>query len=501
MSTRCARIGRLVIAAAVLCPFQPLRAADQTEDRMRQLELMVHELSRQVKEKDQRLTELETKVRQFQAPQQLAEQKAAASRDALEAMLKDIDSKKPAEAAKPSISIGGANLRLMDISLDVLFAFGSSSATDAQLKTLQGGAHDPNRRGFSFNQAELSMMGAIDPYLYGEMHLIFATDPDANETIAELEEAFLTTQTLPLGLQIKAGYYFTEFGRINATHPHAWAWIDQPVINSRLFGGDGQRQTGARLGWLAPLPWFSELYVGVQNANGETMPSFQGTDQTLIAGRPRDRGDVRTAGDFVYSMRWVNSFELTDELTLTAGGSGLYGANATGGQGATWIYGGDLLLKWKPAHNNRGWPFVAWQSEIMRRDYQADGATSFGPDGAEGGGDDAILPREQMHDWGFYTQVLYGFSPGWAAGARYEYAGGGGASFDPETFAFIDRNDDGSRDDRHRVSPLIIWQPSEFSRLRLQYNYDNTGFLEGREAHSVWLSVEFLLGAHPAHNY
>ena len=48
----------------------------------------------------------------------------------------------------------------------------------------------------------------------------------------ELEEAFFTTTALPYDLQLKGGYFLTEFGIINPTHPHSWDWMDQPVINT-----------------------------------------------------------------------------------------------------------------------------------------------------------------------------------------------------------------------------------------------------------------------------
>jgi len=80
-------------------------------------------------------------------------------------------------------------------------------------------------------------------------------------------EAYLTTTSLPWDLQVKAEHFFTEFGRNNPLHPHAWAWIDQPLINTRLLGGDGSRAPGARLSWLLPTPWYSEVYFGAQNAN------------------------------------------------------------------------------------------------------------------------------------------------------------------------------------------------------------------------------------------
>ena len=49
--------------------------------------------------------------------------------------------------------------------------------------------------------------------------------------------------------------------------------------------------------------------------------------------------------------------------------------------------------------------------------------------------------------------------------------------------------------------PLAVYQPTEYSRLRLQYNYDHAQHLSSNEAHSVWFGVEFIFGAHAAHSY
>ncbi len=167
--------------------------------------------------------------------------------------------------------VGGATLRLMDISLDVMTTAGTSTERDESIEVLQGDGHDPKRRGFTLNQVELGFQGAVDPYLTGQAYIVFT------EEGAELEEAYFKTSSLPYDLQLKGGYFLTEFGIINQTHPHAWEWIDQPIINSRLLGGDGTRGPGARLSWLTPLPWFSEVLLGMQNADSESMVSFLGT--------------------------------------------------------------------------------------------------------------------------------------------------------------------------------------------------------------------------------
>lgn len=387
----------------------------------------------------------------------------------------------------------GSRLRLIDISLDALFAAGASTEDDESLQTLQGGGHDPRKRGFTVQNIELSLLGAVDPYLSGESHIIFFLDPLSGETMLELEEVFLTTQSLPHGLQLEAGHFFTEFGRLNPRHPHQWHWQDQPVINTRLFGPDGMRGPGFRLGWLTPLPWFSELHLGAQNANGETMASFLANDEFFeerpIGGRPFVHRGVKTLQDLVYLARLDNSWDLTSELTAKLGLSGLYGPNTTGPEAETFIYGADLLLKWRPATNERGWPFLVWESEVMKRDYEA---AAFFDDSDPANPID--LAGTTLRDWGLYTQLLYGFQPGWAAGMRYEYATGSAESVEG-------RGNDPFRNNRQRISPLLLWHPSEFSRLRLQYNYDRADHLVDEEAHSVWMGVEFMYGAHPGHSY
>ena len=374
-------------------------------------------------------------------------------------------------------------MRLIDISLDVLAAAGASTERDGSIEVLQGGEHDPKRRGFTFQQGEIGLQGAVDPYLTSEAYLV------VNEERVELEEAFLKTTSLPLGLQLKGGYYLTEFGIINPTHPHAWEWLDQPIVNTRFFGGEGTRATGARLSWLMPTSWFSELYLGVQNAGSETEVSFLGLREgfsTTVGGRPVVDRDVRDLGDMLYSARWENSFDLGSHVTAKLGFSGAVGPNNTGPEGSTKIYGSDLKVKWRPGSDARGWPFLIWQSEIMKRDYEAD--HFFLDDGV----DVIDLPSEKLRDWGFYTQLLYGFHPGWAVGLRYEFTGGSGES----VREFGSRNQDPFRDDRHRVSPLLAWYITEFSRLRLQYNYDRADHLVD-DGHTVWLGVEFLIGSHP----
>jgi len=379
------------------------------------------------------------------------------------------------------ISIGGGGKNYMNISFDGLFALAGSSARD--LDHIEVGDHDPQQRGFNARNIELAFDGAVDPYFEGFANIVFKLNND-NETEVEVEEAFLQTTSLPFNLQLKAGQFFAAFGRINPTHPHTWDFADAPIVHGRLLGPDGLRGVGAQISWIVPVPWYSQLILGVQNGRGGTGYSFRnpGDDGMFFDRRTTDR-ELRGLQDFVWIPRWENSVDLSPTQVVLAGVSGAFGSNETGANSRTQIYGGDFLYKWKSANAEGGFPFVKWQTEFMYRRFEA------------GRGVNESFPvAETFHDWGLYSQVLWGFKKGWVAGIRGDY-------LDMEDSKFTD---DFERQSRSRISANLTWYPTEFSKIRLQYNHDflaENFFLSDRDVDSVFLQFEFILGAHGAHKF
>jgi hypothetical protein len=391
-----------------------------------------------------------------------------------------VASEKPSVPWSPSqpISLVSGSRGYLNISFDALVDFGWS--TNPDVTVLERGDHDPLQRGFTVPNEEIFFDGAVDPYFKGVADIVFKLNED-NETDVELEEVYLTTTALPWNLQAKGGQFFSEFGRLNQQHPHAWDFVDQPLVIGRMFGPEGLRNPGARLSWLVPTPFYSELYAAVQNSNGATAFSFRNDEDTLFGRPPVDRS-VRGAGDLLYVPRYVASFDPTDSQTIVAGVSGAFGPNASGDDTRTQIYGGDLYWKWKPPWQSGGFPFVGWQTEVLGRRYEAGASMAAGHP-------NIFLPRETLYDWGAYSQIVYGFTQRWVAGLRGDWVSGDSGAFDP----------DENRSDRFRVSPDITFYPTEFSKLRLQYNYDH-GQIHGDDS-SVWMQVEFLLGSHAAHKF
>jgi TolA-binding protein len=378
------------------------------------------------------------------------------------------------------ITIGGGKA-YMNISLDGLFALAYSSAAD--LDHIEVGDHDPQQRGFNARNIELAFDGAVDPYFEGFANIVFKLDND-NQTEVEVEEAFMQTTSLPFNLQLKAGQFFAAFGRLNPTHPHTWDFADTPLVNGLFLGPDGLRGVGAQGSWTLPLPWYSQLIFASQNGRGSTGFSFRNPgDDGMFFDRITTDREARGLQDFVWIPRFENSFNLSETQTVLAGVSGAFGSNETGANSRTQIYGADLLYKWKSSHAEGGFPFVKWQTEFMYRRFQAGH-----------GADDSFPVAETFHDWGLYSQVMWGFKKGWVAGIRGDYVHMQDSMF----------TDDLDRQSRWRLSANLTWYPTEFSKIRLQYNQDfleENFFLSAREVESIFLQWEFILGAHGAHKF
>jgi len=475
-------------AAMLMGQAQETNEVEQLRKQLRELqenfERVQREQRQQIEALTKRLDDL-TRQQAAEAEKKKLEQELAAKLGAEQAPT-------PAQPAAPApttsawsptapITIARAGSAYMNISFDALLDAGWSTASDPS-RYLELGDHDPISRGFSMRNAEIALDGAVDPYFKGFGNIVLKLDHN-NETSIELEETYLQTTALPANLQVKAGQFFAAFGRQNAQHPHQWAFVDDPVILVRTLGPEGLRNLRAQVPWLAPTPFYTEAFLGIFNGQGSTAFSFRNPgDPFLGVDRVHGRATVDQTlegfGGLLYVPRVSSSFDLTPQQTLVVGASAAFGPNETGSGQRTEIYGVDLYWKWKPANAHAGFPFLSWQTEALYQSFEAGADPGLG------------LPAETLEDWGFYSQLLWGFKTRWVAGLRGEYANGSKGAFDPF---------DVYRGERTRVSPDLTFYPSEFSKIRLQYNYDH-GALFGTE-HSVWLQVEFLLGAHGAHKF
>jgi hypothetical protein len=236
-------------------------------------------------------------------------------------------------SASPAPATGAASAAASNLNPDLAVITDLALAAFSNEAPLQTGGHDPRKNGFNLQQLELSIRKAVDPYFRFDGNIVFS------QFGVEIEEAYATTLALPASLQLRAGQFLTRVGRLNATHPHAWDFVDQPFVIGRLFGAEGNRGLGLELSYLTPLPWYVELVGSLTDAAGEaTARSFHGA-QDLGVFSPLDLQATLAAKQF---------FPLSDDLSLAWGLTAALGPNATGHRNRTDIYGSDLYLKYRP---------------------------------------------------------------------------------------------------------------------------------------------------------
>ena len=479
----------LVLALTADATSVRAQATNQVEQLQQQLRQMQEDFERIQREQNAQIAALTQKLDEL-AKQQSAETEKKKPEEQLAGEPAPAQTNAPPPAFTKSwsptapLTVARAGSAYMNMSFDAMMVAGGSTVSDPSAQ-LQLGDHDPIKNGLSLRNAEIALDGAVDPYLKGFANIVLKLDKN-NQTEIELEEAYAQSTSLPANLQVKAGQFFAAFGRQNAQHPHQWAFVDAPIILTRAFGPDGLRNIGAQGSWLLPLPFYTELFLGVFDGQGSTMFGFRnpGDPDALgvnrFHGRPILNRGLRGPQDLIWTPRIASSFDLTDQQTLVVGASAAFGPNDTGADTGTQIYGVDLYWKWKASDAHEGFPFVSWQTEALYEIYEAGAdATAATP-----------LPAETLCDWGAYSQVLWGFKPRWVAGLRGEYADGNRGAFDAS---------DVFRGERERVSPALTFYPSEFCKIRLQYNYDRGA--QFGNAHSIWLQLEFMLGAHGAHKF
>jgi len=344
----------------------------------------------------------------------------------------------------------GAAIQSMNPDMAVTMNF--ALAWFSEKENLQMGGHDPTRMGFNFQQLEMSISASVDHFFRFDANLVFSLAG------VEIEEAYATTLALPYSLQVRAGQFLTRLGRINATHPHAWDFVDQPIVIGKFFGSESNRGLGVELSWLAPLPWYTEL-IGSAH-----MPTGNATNRSYLA----NSSDILGAQDFVYTLALKQFFSLHDTVGMLWGLSTQFGPNDTGHGNRTDIYATDLFIKYSPESATEA--FVALQAEAMFRLRQ--------------------VPNDLLFDHAGYAQLIWQINRNWATGIRGEWASGvNGDPLDPMWTR-----------ERARIAAQGTWSLTHFSRLRAQASVDIPRWLD-KPIYALMLGFEVAVGTHPTHNY
>lgn len=335
---------------------------------------------------------------------------------------------------------------------------------------------DFSKNGFNINYGELALNSTVDPYFDLSAVLPFTLGG------VEVEEVFITSRALPFGFQLKMGKFRSNWGRLNIQHEHAWDFVDAPLLYTLFFGAEQLNETGLQLNWIAPLDTY--FLVGTELLQGTNQVSF-GTDGfTLGKASISENNLPNLAVGYLKT-----SFDI-DDLTLLGGLSIAYGGtkkneitedlkNSFAFDGNTKIYGTDLTLK----YFINSYSYLALQSEFM---YKNANLTKFYSDSPSN--------TFNQNQSGLYSQLVYKFNETWKTGLRYDLM------LQNEIFEKNLKTE--TQSNLAKYSAMIECTPTEFSRIRLQYNHDRTKFGDTLQpVNEIFLQLNMAIGAHGAHSF
>ena len=349
--------------------------------------------------------------------------------------------------------------------------------------------------GFDVNQrsVELNIAAAVDPFAKGYAVINASADPITGEAVADVEEAAIQTTSLPCNLELKAGRFFGEFGRLGYIHDHELPFVNRPLVLDQYIGGESQTD-GAQLNWLVPVEHYVSITAGVGNHFGDS-PTLVATGANSLT-----NGEYRPIGGLVYFGRGSTSFDLTPDLSLEPGISCLINPHALDRNGVIALPNGtpetlpqypgstlterertlegvDLTLSWKPLQSNQ-FKSIIWGTEVLRSD------SSFDIMPTTGG---AVFSPfiQSVESYGMYSYLTYKWSREWSAGFLFECMEDSWNNAD-KTVAY---------------SPYITWATSHWNQLRLQYTHTDHNAASGlRPDDAVYLQWAWIIGAH-AHGW
>jgi hypothetical protein len=336
-------------------------------------------------------------------------------------------------------------------------------------------------RGFNLRETEFALSGAVEPYF--DVWTTVELSVDA----VEAEEVYVQTRKLLPGLQLRAGRFLSGVGYINRQHPHQWDFVDQALVYDAIFGGH-LADTGLQVTWMPHAPGYALMgFEALQGTNGrisgqeaERFPDYfeRTPGPRLFTGflkagpTPGRTRTVQGGASFGYSRSHQEAIVLRDMLE-------------EGLSGSAWFAGTDWVWRHDSGRALGRGDFTV-QGEYL---YRKENLSRVAIDGVKiRGGSPHVFVQD-----GFYAQWVYGIAPRWTVAGRVDVIGltnrfealGGAIDFHGSA----------------RYSAAIAFNPTESSRLRVQYNAGDF-WRQGRtRLNQVFVQFQMSLGVHGARTF
>ena len=456
---------RMLIAVVTILFSTPLFAQQSSTSAAQASTQDTAALEQRIKDLEERLIALEGQVRMLKSgqaqpaaapqPQPAGAQPAETAAQAPPQIAAPAPTPAPAETQAGIATTGGqlpiyggasAASKALNPDISVIGDFvgaagGNSAPSSATLQPFPS---------LQMHESEVGFQAIIDPYARGDFFISFG------EEGVNLEEGYITFTALPAGVVAKVGKMRSVFGKVNLMHNHVLPWIDRPIVNTNLVGGeDGIDDAGVSIERILPAPKGIFLEATGQVFRGDSADVFKASQKS----------DVST----VAHLRGYK--DITESTNLDIGLSYARGHNDAGTNLVTplsstdfltQLYGVDATLRWKPLRRSIYHSFVGRSEFIWSQRQQ---------------------PLREQRAFGFYSSADYQMKRRWFLGGRYDWS-------DRSRFANV--TDKGG-------SVVLTYWPSEFSQIRGQYRFTN--YAENIKANELLMQVIFSLGAHGAHPF
>ncbi|MBN2309877.1 MAG: hypothetical protein JXR94_12960 [Candidatus Hydrogenedentes bacterium] len=461
-----------------LCAAQDGGDVEALEEQVRQLQQQLDEMRAQHAAEIQALTD---KVNALAGAMSATAPAAEAPQDelaALRALAEAEAGQAPVEEAEPEdvlFKAGGLSLQALNPEISV---------TGDMIATYRHQRADTDSWRADFRGLGLHFESYLDPYTR------FKAAVSVNEDEAKLGEAYMTRFGIFDNLNLTLGKFRQQFGVVNRWHKHGLDQVDFPLALRRIFGNGGLNQTGLSLEWNLPPLGAASQELTFQLTNGE--------NERLFGDNSWDTPAIL--------LHYKNFRDLTENTYLEFGATSLLGWNDEwnvhkeqyeGGQSydlwltehdrlPSWVFGGDLSLRWEPTDRMR-YRNLEWRTEAYLLDRKI--RDPFTHEG------------DHVVAWGAYSYLQAKLSRTWEAGLRLDYyqpdykpyAGLAPVSLTP--LAYPER---GAY--RWQAGPYVTWHQSPFVRYRLEYNHEDGHGMEDAEDR-ILLQMIFAAGPHKHERY
>ena len=392
----------------------PLGAQTSTQPTAGELNDTLKELKNQFEQMksdyEMRIAELERKLIQFSA----SESSAPSSSAPQDATL--TGGERTLQALNPEISVTG----------DATARFSDNSGS-------------PGFNRLNFDGFELAIQHPLDSFSQARFSLI--REEEEGHAEFDIEEGYISWESLPGNLGLKVGRFHTNFGKLNLFHKHALPWADRDLPTLTLFGEEGLRGNGISLTWLPPkLPIGHSNEVSFEVINNSTDLAFSG----------------KGFGDPLYVGSLQSYYDLTENAYFEWGLSGATSHWDLDEQNRSTVWGLDFSYRWEPLQPAR-YRSLELASELF---YNA---------------------RERWPGGNVLKMYAYGeyqFARRWSAGLRYQFG----------------EDIDNNADHQWTLTPYATFWQSERVRLRAQYDFLNK-HLDNNENRFL-LQFTWTLGPH-----